>query len=195
MLFERHAREYFRPELSVLEIGPDELPSTYQQLVGSRATMWDSLDLLDRPGLTYPSSPEYAFPVDDGAYDIVLSGQVIEHVPRIWVWMRELARVCKPNGFVITINPVSWPYHEAPRDCWRAYPAGMTALYEDCGLDVLMARWESLEVPGYAHYLPGRSAEQQPRVWRRLSQVLGRVGLPVERAYDTITIGQKRAVA
>jgi ubiquinone/menaquinone biosynthesis C-methylase UbiE len=125
----------------------------------------------------------------------VLSGQVLEHVPRIWLWMREVARVCKPGGIVITINPVSWPYHKLPRDCWRAYPDGMTALYEDSSLDVLLSQWESLETPGYKRYIPGRSRADQRRIKQVLSSLLGPIGFPVERSYDTITIGRKRGYA
>jgi SAM-dependent methyltransferase len=55
--------------------------------------------------VTYESVSEYAFPIDDDCYDIVLSGQVVEHVPRIWRWMREVSRVCKEGGVVITIKP------------------------------------------------------------------------------------------
>jgi SAM-dependent methyltransferase len=132
--------------------------------------------------VTYESVSEYAFPIDDDCYDIVLSGQVVEHVPRIWRWMREVSRVCKEGGVVITINPVSWQYHEAPLDCWRAYPEGMKALYEDSSLDVLLSRWESLETPGYTRYIPGRPRTHQPRPWRAVSRVLGHVRFPVERA-------------
>jgi SAM-dependent methyltransferase len=135
------------------------------------------------------------FPIENDPYDIVLSGQVSEHVPRIWLWMRELSRVCKAGGIVITSNPVSWPYHEAPRDCWRAFPDGMTALYEDSALEVLLSRWESLEAPGYRRYIPGRSRTHQPRVQREVFRVLGKLGFPVERAYDTITIGRKLHIA
>ena len=195
LLFQRYALDYFRPELSVLEIGPDAIPSTYRRLAGGRARTWDTLDVHDGPELTYPAAGEYAFPIEDGSYDIVLSGQVIEHVPRIWLWLRELARVCRPEGVVITIIPVSWPYHEAPRDCWRAFPDGMTALYEDSSLEVLLSRWESLETPGYRRYIPGRSRDHQPRRLRAAFTLLGKVGFPVERAYDTITIGQKPASA
>ena len=45
--------------------------------------------------------------------------------------MKEVARVVKPDGLVITIAPVSWPYHAAPIDCWRVYPAGLNALWGD----------------------------------------------------------------
>jgi SAM-dependent methyltransferase len=192
LLFERYALEYFDPELSVLEIGPDGSPSEYRQLVGNKAGTWHSVELGAGPGITYEAIGEYEYPIEDGAYDIVLSGQVLEHVPRIWLWMRELSRVCKASGVVITINPVSWPFHKQPRDCWRAYPDGMRALYEDSSLDVLLSTWESLESPGYKRYIPGRSRNDQRRLKQVLSTLLGPVGFPVERSYDTITIGRKR---
>jgi SAM-dependent methyltransferase len=147
------------------------------------------------PSLTYCSSSEYEFPVKSASYDIVLSGQVIEHVRQIWVWIQEVARVCKVGGLVVTINPVSWPYHEAPVDCWRAFPEGMRALYEYACLDVKFSRWESLEATDHRRRIPGRSAEwqtewQTPRM-RFARYILGMVGCPIECAYDTITIGKK----
>lgn len=65
------------------------------------------------------ASSEYEFPIPSDSYDIVLSGGVIEHVRKVWVWIREVARVCKIGGLVITVAPASWPYHVAPIDCWR----------------------------------------------------------------------------
>ena len=191
LLFERYALEYFEPGLTVLEIGPDGFPSAYRQLVGERAATWDTLEMSGPPELTYTATSEYEFPIEDDRYDIVVSGQVLEHVPRIWRWMREVARVCKPGGIVITINPVSWPFHKSPRDCWRVYPDGMTALYEDSSLEVLLSRWESLETPGHKRYIQGRSRKDQRRLQRALSRFLGPIGFPVERSYDTITIGRK----
>jgi len=106
--------------------------------------------------------------------------------------MKEVARVCKPRGLVITVNPVSWPYHEAPYDCWRIYPEGMRALYEETGLRVLMSCFDSLEEPGYRRYIPGESLEALSPKARLAYRVLGRVlGFPVKRSYDTITIGEK----
>jgi SAM-dependent methyltransferase len=191
LLFKRYALDYFAPERDVLEIGPDGFPSTYRQVAPERAGAWDTLDLAGGPELTYQAAGEYEFPVEDDRYDIVFSAQVLEHVPLVWIWMREVARVCKPGGIVITINPVSWPFHKSPRDCWRVYPDGMSALYDDSSLEVVLSRWESLETPGYRRYIPGRSHWFQPRLQQRLGPVLGRLGLPVERAYDTITIGRK----
>jgi SAM-dependent methyltransferase len=191
LIFEKYSRNYFPPGTRVLEIGPDAFPSAYRTVVDAGGLTWDTLDVFPNPGLTHVATSEYSFPIGDETYDVVLSGNVIEHVRKIWVWMREVARVCKRGGTVITVNPVSWPYHEAPIDCWRAYPEGMKALYEDSSLEVTLSVWESLEEPTFRKYIPGVSREARSKGLSVANRLLGRLGFPVERAYDTITIGRK----
>ena len=192
LLFEKYAVPLFKPGMKVLEIGPDAFPSTYRRLIPESALEWHTLDLYESPDLTYPKSGEYSFAIPDATYDLVLSGQVIEHVRKPWRWMPEIGRVTKAGGLVVTINPVSWHFHQAPIDCWRIYPDGMKALYEDSSLAVIFSQWESLETPHFHRYLPGVSRESQSRGKRMVYDILGRLGLPVERAYDTITIGRKQ---
>lgn len=192
LLFRKYALEHFQPGMRVLEIGPDQSPSTYQSIVDDDSLVWDTLDIHSNQQVTHRATSEYSFPIQDGAYDIVLSGQVIEHVRRVWVWMREVARVCRGGGLVITINPVSWPFHEAPVDCWRIYPDGMRALYEDAALNVLLSHFESLEAKEYERHIPGHTHPWPYPPWmRKVLLALGEVGFPVECAYDTITIGRK----
>ena len=105
--------------------------------------------------------------------------------------MPELARVTKPGGLVIVIGPVSWTYHEAPVDCWRIYPEGMRALYEEAKLSIMLSKFESLEMQGYKRYIPGISKKGQGRKKRLMYKIFGLLGLPIERAYDTVTIGTK----
>ena len=191
LLFRKHALPHFAPGMRVLEIGPDAAPSGYRQLVTAPVAAWDTADFPRDFPTTYTLADEYRFPIESDAYDLVLSGQVIEHVRKVWVWVKEVARVCKPGGLVVTINPVSWPYHEAPIDCWRIYPEGMRALYDEAGLEVLSSVCESLEAPAHNAVVPGRSAEwQEPRV-RRAAWVFDRLRLPVECAFDTATVGRK----
>lgn len=193
LLFEKYAKKYFQNNLRILEIGPDKFPSTYQSIIGDNSIIWDTLDLSDNHKPTYLARDGYSYKnlIDDNYYDIVLSGQVLEHVKKIWVWFKELARVCKPGGLIITINPVSWPYHESPVDCWRVFPEGMQALYEETGLKVILSICESLEVPNYRRYIPGASLTHRRKIYRLVNLLLGKFGYPVERAYDTITIGEK----
>jgi hypothetical protein len=191
LLFLKYAKQYFLPKNRVIEIGPDKFPSTYQEIVKDATVNWDTLDLYQNDNLTYCVKEEYVYPITDNYYDIVLSAQVLEHIRKIWVWIKELARICNKGGYVIIINPVSWIFHEAPIDCWRAYPEGMKALYGEAGLEVVLSVWESLEIPNYRRYIPGISLQNRGWKNRVISMILGKFGWPVERSYDTITIGRK----
>ncbi len=188
LLFEKHAPRIFQDHQSVLEIGPDGFPSTYRRLVSNSTLDWQTLDITGDPRLTYQATDEYRFPIAAETFDIVLSGQVIEHVRKTWLWIQEVARVCKPGGYVITVNPVSWGYHEAPIDCWRIYPEGMRALYDEAGLEVEYCAAESLEP--WSHRVP--------KYLRLFRKVLTRGELPASGlppVIDTITIGRKPTVA
>ncbi len=206
-LFEQHALSYFDDCHDVLEIGPDASPSTYQQLVRHPDLRWTTIDLdygdrtnggrpfaHDASGVDHLVMGEYSFPFPDNTFDTVVSGQVLEHVRRIWEWFGEVARVCKPGGHVITVCPVSWPYHEAPVDCWRIYPEGMRALCDEAHLQVLFSTVDSLE--------PRVSRRSYPGPTHRWGQRLGvvstgkdllrrAVGWPTPFSLDTLTVAKK----
>ncbi len=138
LLFRKYLLPYFKDNLKVLEIGPSCGPSSYQSILNNILIEWHTIDFETSSfigssvqNLTYKLKSPYIFPIEDELYDIVLSGQVIEHVEKPWIWIKELKRITKPGGYIITINPVSWPYHEAPVDCWRIYPSGIRALAEE----------------------------------------------------------------
>ena len=185
ILFERYAKKYFEKNMDVLEIGPDCFPSSYQHIVSRAGCKWNTIDAFERKGLTYLAKGEYDFGLPSNSFDIVLSGQVIEHVRRTWDWMAECGRVCKPGGYVITINPVSWGYHEAPIDCWRIYPEGMRSLYEQAGLIDINSFCETNKInrASYAFML----TKQLLKIF------LGRNPNVIQPETDTITIGMKRS--
>src|SRR5690348_15773873 len=172
LLFRKYAAPFFKDNLKVLEIGPAGFPSVYEKIINNPSITWHTLDFCDTKfiasstdNLTYKISSPYEFPVASDSYDIVLSGQVIEHVQKVWAWLNELKRVTKAGGIIITINPVSWPYHAAPVDCWRIFPDGMKALAEEAGLNCKTCLFESLEKElllnkyGKLKFVPGRSCE------------------------------------
>lgn len=185
LLFNRYAGGLFQPGQKVLEIGPDENPSTYRKLITITGLEWRSTDLMARPGVDDVMADEYHLPYADGTFDIILAGQVIEHVKKTWVWIKEVGRICKPGGKIVLINPVSWPYHEAPVDCWRIYPEGIKALAEDAGLEVVLSKFECLELEGYDKIVPGMTKGGS------LVPLLRLLRFPIRGAYDTISILQK----
>lgn len=131
----------------VLEIGPDTIPSTYlNHLVRAQIDVdwyWAEFDV--RPGYEQDSlrvaCTEYSVDAPDDHYDVVFHGQVLEHVRAPWKFVPETARVLKPGGAMLVIMPAAWEHHACPVDCWRAYPEGLRALFEDAGLCVELAEW------------------------------------------------------
>ncbi len=192
LMFRKYLQPLFSGGQRVLEIGPDKCPSTFELMVAEPTIRWETLDLRERPGLTYVLNGDDRFPIEDDSFDVVFSSQVIEHVRKPWLWLRELARVCRPGGHVLTINPVSWPYHEAPVDCWRIYPEGMRALHEDAGLLVKLSLFETLEVEATAgmRIVPGTS--DVGGTWSGLKRLVKRaIGWPVLCAFDAVTVAEK----
>lgn len=197
LLFARYAAAFFRGNPRVLEVGPDGTPSSYEtmvrrDLVAAAPLTWHTVDLASRPGMTHAARSEYEFPIADDSYDVVLSGQVLEHVRKPWRWLPELARVCSPGGHVITISPITWPYHEAPVDCWRIYPEGLRALHDEARLEVLDVRWESLERKGLLPRWPRPVSDHAPGFAYRVAR---RLHWPLARSFDAITVARKGAGA
>ena len=100
LLFDKHAASRFTPDSTVLEIGPNAIPSDFQKLIETPCKSWETIDL-DRGftiPLTYVTHDEYKFPIPDNSFDIVFSSSVIEHVQKIWRWMPELGSSHKARG-------------------------------------------------------------------------------------------------
>lgn len=196
LIFEKYGRPYFAADTKVLEIGPDTYPSSYQRAVGTPTESWDTLDFAARDDLelTHRLVSEYSFPVADDSYDVIVSGNVIEHVREVWTWMKEVSRVCRPGGVVITISPITFHHHPAPVDCWRIYPDGMRALCDYAQLDVLVSEYESVERERVINLIPDRFAPKN--IFERLAGItwlMNRsIGFPrTKGTFDMVTIARK----
>jgi SAM-dependent methyltransferase len=208
LVFTRYARPFFHAGYKVLEIGPDTVPSTYQRLVSEQDIDWHTADLASAIApdgvrhfgygygteITYLMENEYEIPVESSTFDIVVTGNVIEHVRRIWDWFSELARVCRPQGHVVTVCPLSWPEHPGPVDCWRILPEGMRVLCEQAGLEVVINTCDSLEPHLSKRWYAGKTYNHEVPMtaWRKAKdRVKATVGWPMSAAVDTITVARK----
>jgi len=68
------------------------------------------------------------------SFDVVVSGQTLEHVKFFWVTVFEIVRVLKEGGLACLIAPGAGVEHRFPVDCWRFYRDGMSALCEFTGV-------------------------------------------------------------
>jgi len=80
----------------------------------------------------------YRIPVVSKSQDIVLSGQVFEHIPFPFASMLEIARVLKPGGYFFMTVP-SRGHRHSTYDLWRYYPDSMRALALFAELELLEA--------------------------------------------------------
>jgi len=195
LLFAKYATPYFKPGIRVLEIGAQTHTSTYRALIPQQNISWDTLDIKPGEGITHVAISAYSYPIASNTYDVVLAGQVLEHVRHPWRWFPELARIAAVDGLVITVSPISWPYHEAPVDCWRIYPEGIKSLCEEASLTVLTCVYSSEESLKYwrTRYGRGRVSESRRSLLKYSAlRILSFVGYPVEVALDLILVAKKR---
>ena len=75
-------------------------------------------------------------PAEDGAFDAVVSTQVLEHVPDPDSYLAEAHRLLRPGGtLVLSTHGIYW-YHPVPVDLWRWTGPGLRRQIERCGFDV-----------------------------------------------------------
>jgi SAM-dependent methyltransferase len=142
----------------VLDIGcgSSRIVQTLAQAVGVDLAM-RKLRWLRRPGRHLVQASINHLPFSDGAFDAVISSEVIEHVPPEEVNLRELVRVIRPGGLLVLGTP------DYGRRRWRAlewiygrlFPGGYASehinrytyaglrkgLEEDLGLEILDCRY------------------------------------------------------
>ena len=78
------------------------------------------------------------FDVSDNSYDVVVCGQLFEHLEFFWLTMAEIERVLRPGGFCCIIAPSGGPKHGAADTyCYSFYEDGMRALAKYVNFEIL----------------------------------------------------------
>ena len=143
-------RDYIHDDmpLDILDVGSADVNGNYRGLfLGHR---YVGLDIVEAPNVDIVTNDPYSYPIPDNTYDVVISGQVIEHVEDIHRWIKEVARVTKVGGLVCVTGPNTWGEHRHPVDCWRIFPDGLKWLMETIGgltiLSVAAVRTDTIGV-------------------------------------------------
>ena len=124
----------------VLDVGCG--PKPYYPFFAERASEYVGVDVVEQPAADLVG-PVEKLPVADGAFDLVLCTQVLEHCDDPAQAVRELRRVTAPGGRVLASTHGVQVYHPSPQDYWRWTCAGLRRLFNEG------AEWESVQVtPG-----------------------------------------------
>ena len=129
-------------ELEILDFGSQELDnqpgSSYQPLFARPSWRYRGLDLVAGRNVDIVLSDPFVWDaVADDSVDVVVSGQVLEHVDYFWMTAFEIGRVLRPGGLAALIAPSTGPEHRYPLDCWRFYRDGFTSLARYVGFETL----------------------------------------------------------
>lgn len=120
-----------------LEVGSYNVNGTVRPLFHGA---YIGVDMRPGPGVDQVATAGN-LPFESNSFDVVISTEMLEHDPRPWASIPEMARVLRPAGVLILTargydHRGCYPVHDFPADYWRFSCGGMTLLVEDAGLKV-----------------------------------------------------------
>jgi len=141
----RFVKKYLNPEepLFIGDVGSLNINGSYAGFYRRRKRphwKYFGIDLQEGKNvdIVVPHRYEYSN-IENGFFDIVISGQTLEHVEYPFKWMWELNRILKMAGLICIIAPWKWKEHETEgyKDFWRIMPSGIKLLLEESNFLVL----------------------------------------------------------
>ena len=128
-------------ELVIVDIGSQDVGGympPYRKLFTSPKWKYIGCDMVEGKNVDIVLKTPYRWKeLKSCSADVVISGQVFEHVEYFWLTIMEIMRILKPGGLCCIIAPSSGFPHRYPVDCWRFYEDGMKAMARFAALDVL----------------------------------------------------------
>jgi SAM-dependent methyltransferase len=122
----------------LLDYGCGEQP--YRPLVEAQGWQYVGADMPPNPLADVLVGESGSLPLADASVAVVLSSQVLEHVPNPVAYLQECRRVLCQGGCLILSTHGYWMYHPHPTDYWRWTQAGLRKLLQDHGWQVVEER-------------------------------------------------------
>ncbi len=121
--------------LTILDYGCGE--ERYKAIFRKNSTNYIGVDLNRNKNAVRHLEKDGSLPVSSNSIDIVLSTQVLEHVPDPVLYLRESKRVLKKNGLLFLTTHGFWMYHPDPTDFWRWTPDGLRKITSEAGFKIV----------------------------------------------------------
>lgn len=147
----KYLKKYKSKPLKILDVGSQDVNGSYKPLFNNINWTYTGLDIVNGKDVDIVVRDIYNWKeIKSNFYDVVISGQSLEHIEFFWLTMQEIARTLKEKGLCCVIVPSSGLEHKYPIDCWRFFPDGLKALSKYVGLKVLKTYncWNSLIIDG-----------------------------------------------
>lgn len=123
--------------LRIYDLGSQDVNGSYKNIFDVPSWTYTGLDMEAGNNVDIVLEDPYSWKeIPSNHADIIISGQVFEHIKFFWVTMLEISRILKPGGICCIIAPSGGHEHRYPVDCWRFYPDGFQSLADFAGLKV-----------------------------------------------------------
>ncbi|MDR1802944.1 MAG: class I SAM-dependent methyltransferase [Treponema sp.] len=125
----------------ILDVGSQIVPGqtmTYKIFFNEKPFKYIGVDMVEGSNVDIVLKKPYQWEeISDSFCDVLICGQVFEHIEFPWITISEIARVVKPGGLICIIAPSMAKLHRFPVDCQNYFSDGMIALAKYAGLDVI----------------------------------------------------------
>ena len=124
--------------IKVLDTGSYDVNGSYKSLFDPSVFEYTGLDMVDGPNVDIVPKNTYQWKeIEDNSYDVVISGQAMEHAEFFWITASEMVRVLRPGGRLCIIVPRGFVRHRYPIDCYRFDADGMVGIARYCKITPL----------------------------------------------------------
>ena len=158
--------------ISVLDIGSYDVNGSYKQYFQNPAYSYTGLDMESGPNVDIVATTPYHWPtLKDESFDVVISGQALEHIEFFWFTFNEIVRVLKSEGLICIIAPRGFRRHRFPIDCYRFDTDGIVALAKYANLKIIHASTNLAPVESAKEWYSVNNADtmliaEKPRDWQ-----------------------------
>ncbi len=120
---------------TLVDFGCGSMP--YRAIFGPHVGQYLGVDLAGNQEAAFELRPDGSSLVPTGFADVLLSTQVLEHVPEPVEYLAEARRMMKAGGLMMLSTHGYWLYHPDPTDFHRWTGAGLERLVSGAGFEVV----------------------------------------------------------
>lgn len=108
----------------------------YRNIIKQKSIEYTTFDVVPGPNVDVVGDV-LDLPFKDESFDTVISTQLLEHVEKPWVVVKQIHRILKKDGTCICTAPFLIPYHADPHDYFRFTKEGLESLFRNEGFNII----------------------------------------------------------
>jgi SAM-dependent methyltransferase len=119
---DKYLQIFFDKNIKILDIGSQDINGSYKTLFNHKCWNYTGLDMSEGKNVDIIAKDVYNWrEIKSNYFEIVITGQTLEHIKYPWFTMCEISRILKYDGLCCIIVPSSGPEHKYPIDCYRFF--------------------------------------------------------------------------